>query len=182
MFFEMYKRIQFWNAADRLGPDILSTYWRIYFKTKMIKLCKSKFKYFDETADFRPGAYAIGCSKIYIGKNVVIRPGCMLHADTRENGAGIIIEDDVLMGSGVHIYVDKHKYADPDTPILYQGYHDSREVCVSNGSWIGAKVVILPVVTIGENSVVGAGSIVTKTVASGVVVAGNPAKAIKVIR
>jgi maltose O-acetyltransferase len=47
--------------------------------------------------------------------------------------------------------------------------------------WFGGSVVVLPGVTIGENSVVGAGSVVTKDVPAGVVVAGNPARVIKQI-
>jgi len=160
---------------------MLSTHWRLYLKSTMLKLCMKKFKYFSETAEFRPGAYAVGCSKISIGKRVVIRPGTMLHADTRENGAGIIIADDVLMGSGIHIYVDTHKLDDPDAPLIDQGYYDSREVVLKKGSWIGANAIILPGVTVGENAVVGAGSIVTKDIPARAVAVGNPAKVVRVI-
>jgi acetyltransferase-like isoleucine patch superfamily enzyme len=148
----------------------------------MLNLCRKKFKYFDDTADFRPGAYAIGCSKISIGKRVVIRPGTMLHADTREKGAGIIIEDDVLIGSGVHIYVDTHRFDDPVVPIIDQGFLASQEVVLRKGCWIGANSIILPSVTIGANAVIGAGSVVTKNIPGGVLAAGNPAKIIRAIR
>ena len=54
-------------------------------------------------------------------------------------------------------------------------------VILRKGCWIGANSIILPGVEIGENSVVGAGSIVTKSFPKGVVIAGNPAKLIKEI-
>lgn len=173
--------MRFWNTADRIGPDMFGTHWKLHFKSTMVKLCKRKFKYFHDTAEFRPGAYAVGCSRISIGKRVVIRPGTMLHADTRENGAGIIIEDNVLIGSGVQIYVDTHKFDDPNIPLIDQGYYESREVVLRNGCWIGANTIILPGVTIGENAVVGAGSIVTKDISSRTVAVGNPAKIMRAI-
>lgn len=181
MILDIVRRVRFWLDADRIGPDMLLTHWRLYFRSTMVRLGKKKFKYFDNTADFRPGAYAIGCSRIAIGKRVVIRPGTMLHADTREGGAGITIEDDVLMGSGIHVYVDKHMFEKSDIAIIDQGFHKSREVVIGNGCWIGANAIILPGVTIGRNSVVAAGSIVTRGVPDGVVVAGNPARIMKKI-
>jgi acetyltransferase-like isoleucine patch superfamily enzyme len=179
--FEILRRIQFWEKADRLGPDILSTHLRLYFKPSMLKLCQRKFKFFDSTAEFRPGAYAVSCSKISLGKRVIIRPGCVLMADPREDGHGITIEDDVLLGHGVHIYVSNHSFQNPQIPIIDQGSSESKLVILKKGCWIGANAIILPGVTIGENSVVGAGSIVTTNIPDRVVAVGNPAKVIKKI-
>jgi acetyltransferase-like isoleucine patch superfamily enzyme len=176
---EIFRRIRFWKEADRIGPDIPLTHWRLHFKSTMLKLCTEKFRSFDETADFRPGAYAICCSKISIGKRVVIRPTNMFFADPRDGGAGIIIEDDVLMGSGVHLYVNNHRFDSPDIPIIDQGHYVSQEVVLKKGCWLGANVIVLPGVTIGENSVVGAGSLVTKSIPPKVLAAGNPARVIK---
>jgi acetyltransferase-like isoleucine patch superfamily enzyme len=69
---EIYQRIKFWTNADRIGPDVLLTHWRLHFKSTMRGLCVKKFKHFGVGADFRPGAYAEACSKISIGENVVI--------------------------------------------------------------------------------------------------------------
>jgi len=91
----------------------------------------------------------------------------------------IHIGDNVMIGSGAHIYVRNHRFDHVNTPIIDQGYYPSKSVTIHNGAWIGANVIILPGVTIGENSVVGAGSVVTKNVPSQTVVAGNPAKIIK---
>ena len=179
MLKELITKYKFDIKADRLGPDLLFTHWKLYFKSQMHHLCKSKFKYFGENAEFRPGAYAIACSKITIGDNVVIRPNCMLFADPRDNGAQIIIERDVLVGSGVHIYVNNHNYYEKKVPIYFQGHTMGKDVLIKAGSWIGANVIILPGVIIGENSVVAAGSVVTKNVEPYTIFGGVPAKKIK---
>jgi acetyltransferase-like isoleucine patch superfamily enzyme len=176
------ERIKFWKSADRIGPDIPYTHWRLYFKPMMKKLCKSKFKYFDDTAEFRPGAYAVGCSKISIGKRCVVRPATMLFADSQEKDAGITIENDVLIGSGVHIYIGNHRFDNPRIPIIDQGHNKPEGVVLKKGCWIGANCIILPGVIVGENAVVGAGAVVTKNVPDKAVAAGNPARILKEIR
>jgi len=105
----------------------------------------------------------------------------MLFADSDDVGADIIIEDDVMIGSGVHIYVTTHRYDDTNVPISYQGFFESKNVVLKKGCWIGANCVILPGVTIGENTVVGAGSIVTKDIQARTLAVGNPAKVLREI-
>lgn len=180
MIKEILSKRNFDINSDRLGPDCPFTHWKLYFKSSMKKLCRKKFKYFSDSAEFRAGAYAVVCSKISLGKNVVIRPNTMLFADPREGDDGsITIEDDVMIGSGVHIYVGNHRYDMKDKNIIEQGHQLARNVHIREGCWIGANVIILPGVSIGKNSVVGAGSIVTKSFPENVVIAGNPAKIIK---
>lgn len=148
----------------------------------MLALCKRKFKYFADSAEFRPGAYAIGCSGICIGSRVVIRPGCMLFADPQVPDVAITIEDDVMLGSGVHIYLGNHNFADPAVPIIDQGHAAPRAVTLKRGCWVGACVIILPGVVVGENAVVGAGSVVTRSVPPRTLVAGNPARIVREIK
>lgn len=171
-----FKRNREWKNMDRIGPDCPNTHKMLFSRKKMIKLCKLKFKSFAESAEFRPFAYAHCPSTITIGERVVIRPGTVLSGDLE---AEIIIEDDVLIGMGVHIYVDNHNFTDTERPIIEQGYFPSKTVRLEKGCWIGANVVILPGVIIGANSVIGAGSIVTKSVPPKVVFAGNPAQEIR---
>ncbi|MBU1534260.1 acyltransferase [Myxococcota bacterium] len=181
-FKDIQDRIHFWFESDRLGPDVPATHWMLFFKSTMLKLCKDKFLLFDESSEFRPGAYAVCCSKISIGKRVVIRPSTMLFADPYNDDGIIVIEDDVLIGSGVHIYVNNHKFDDPLQPILLQGHQLSAPVTLKRGCWIGANSILLKGVTIGENAVVGAGSVVTHSIPSFTVLAGIPARQIRKIR
>lgn len=176
---DIYKKILFCSTADRIGPDMPFSHWKLHFKSSMLKLCKGKFKYFGEGADFRAGAYAIHCSNISIGKNVVVRPLTMMFAD---EFAQITLEDNVMMGAGVHFYVNNHKFDRRDIPLIDQGYYPSKDICVKDGAWIGANAVILPGVTIGKNAVVGAGSVVTKSVPDYSVAVGCPARVVSTIK
>lgn len=169
-------KYRFHKTADRIGPDMPFSHWRLYFKSKMIGLCKRKFQYFGDGADFRPHAYAMHCSNISIGKNVVIRPGSVIEADA---DARVIIEDDVMLGPNVYFYVNDHRFERRDVPLSEQGYYPSEDITVQNGAWIGANSTILCGVTIGRNAVIGAGSVVTKDVPDFTIVAGVPAKKIK---
>ena len=178
MIFNYLKRRKYWENADRLGPDMASTHRRLFYPESMKKLCKKKFKYFADTAEFRPFAYAMYTSNISLGERVVIRPGNVLAADEY---ASITIQDNVMFGMGVHIYVNNHKFTDKDIPIIDQGYTPSKDVLIKNGAWIGANCIILPGVTIGINSVVGAGSVVTKSIPDYSVAVGIPARVIKKI-
>lgn len=179
---ELIQRYRFWRDADRIGPDMLGTHWRLYFKTTMKAMCEQKFMAFGEDSDFRPGAYAECCSKISIGRNVVVRPGSYLFADPTIGGGGIIIGDGVLIGPGVHFYTNNHAFSDTNRPIIDQGYpkpSTKDSINVKHGAWIGACAIILPGVTVGENSVIGAGSVVTRDVPAFSVAVGNPARVIK---
>ena len=183
--FELIARCKFWINADRIGSDMPLTHWMLFFKSSMNSLCKRKFKSFGTNSEFRPGSYAEACSKISIGANVVIRSGSFLFADPSPNGGSIIIEDKVLIGPGVHIYTNNHYFADTCVPIFDQGYPTptvNNSVHLLAGCWIGAGSIILPGVSVGRNSVIGAGSVVTKSIPEFVVVAGNPARVLRALK
>jgi len=179
LLYEIYKKIKFSIDVDRIGPDIPFTHWKLHYKSSMLKLCRDKFLFFSESADFRAGSYAVYCSQISIKNNVVIRPNTVLMAD---KDARILIEDNVMLGMGVHIYVNNHKFDNIKLPIIEQGYYPSEDVCIKEGAWIGANAIILPGVIVGKNVVIGAGSVVTKSIPDFSVAVGNPAKVIKTIQ
>lgn len=173
-------KLKFWLFGFRIGPDMPLSHFLLFSKKLGNYLASHKLRYFGSGAEIRPSSYLIETKNISIGKNVVVRPGSMLFAVPDVNGKGdIIIEDNVLMGSGVHIYVSNHRFDNQDIDIYYQGHSEPKPVVVKQGAWIGANVILLPGVTVGRNAVVGAGSVVTKSVDDFDVVAGSPAKSIK---
>ena len=107
-----------------------------------------------------------------IGKNVFINSCCRF----QDNG-GIEIGDKTMIGPNVTIVTLNHEI-NPETRINAI----PKPVKIGKNVWIGADCTILPGVTIGDKSVIGAGSVVTKDVADNVIVAGNPAKLIKKIK
>lgn len=178
---EIVTTIAKWRKADRIGPDIPTSQFKIMIPSSMRRHCQNKLKKFGTNSEIRIGAYLEACSKISIGNNVTIRPCTFLFADPRAGGGEISIEDDVLIGAGVHIYTNNHQFDNPNIPIINQGYSLPSEtdgVVVKRGAWIGAGSIILAGVTIGENTVVGAGAVVTKSLPSNCVAVGVPARII----
>ena len=104
-----------------------------------------------------------------IGKNVFVNHGCSFL-----DLGGITIEDDVLIGPQVKLVTENHPVDPANRKSL-----DLKSILVKKNAWIGAGAVILPGVTIGENSIVAAGAVVTQDVPSNTIVGGVPAKHIK---
>lgn len=92
--------------------------------------------------------------------------------------SNVEIGDYVIMGPDVKIYSRNHEFSDLEKPIALQGkrYFSTK---VGNDVWIGANVIILPGVIIGDHSIIAAGAVVTKDVLAYSIVGGNPAKVIK---
>lgn len=96
---------------------------------------------------------------------------------------GVIIEDNVFVGHNVSFINDKHPRAtNPDGSMQTEADWKVVPTVVKQGASIGTSSTILCGVTIGENAIVGAGSVVTKDVAPNTVVAGVPAKLLKKIK
>jgi acetyltransferase-like isoleucine patch superfamily enzyme len=108
-------------------------------------------------------------ANIRLGKGVFINKSCMF-----VDLGGIKLEDNILIGPDVKILSVNH----PLDPKTRRGVILKR-IKIKRNAWIGAGVTICPEVTIGENSVIGAGSVVTKDVPNNTVYAGVPAKFIK---
>ena len=182
MLGEILQRIKYWREEDRISPENPLTHWRLYFPSSMRKLCRRKFKHFGLGAELRPQVFVGGCSNISIGDNVVVRPNTILFANSfvEYNGLGsITIEDGVLMGPAIQMFTNKHTFADMGKPISDQGRDEPKDIIIKSGSWIGAGTIILPGVTIGKNVVIGAGSVVTKSIPDYSLAVGVPARVIK---
>ncbi len=93
---------------------------------------------------------------------------------------GVQIEDDVFIGHNVSFINDKYpRSANADGTLQTESDWKVVETLVKRGASIGTSATILCGVTIGENAIVGAGSVVTKDVPDNAVVAGNPARLIR---
>lgn len=108
---------------------------------------------------------------IEIGRNVFINHGCSFLALGK-----IVIEDDVLIGPKVTIVTESHPLDPKERKALL-----TQPVVIKRNAWIGAGAILLPGVTVGENSVVAAGAVVSRDVPANRVVAGIPAKVVKTI-
>lgn len=117
-----------------------------------------------------------GHHNIYIGNHVFLVDSLINAGD---NEGKVIIDDYVFFGHGVKILARGHDYK------LYneQRQHTviEKPIHIKKGAWVASASVVLAGVTIGENAVVGAGSIVKKDVPDYAIVAGNPAKIIKFV-
>ncbi len=91
----------------------------------------------------------------------------------------ITIEDDVMFATNVNITDGFHGYTRIDEPYKYQDITRIQPITVKRGCWIGQNVVIFPGVTIGEMSIVGANSVVTKSIPDRCIAVGAPARVIK---
>ena len=116
-----------------------------------------------------PNIDIVGNSSENLKISLASSPGLYIQALSK-----IKLHSSVLIGPRVTIISKNHKKND------FSSFAETSEVSVSIGKnvWLGANAVILPNVTISENCVIGAGSIVTRSIESGTIVAGNPAKAI----
>lgn len=94
------------------------------------------------------------------------------------DGAKVTIGDNVFIAPNVGIYTAGHPF---DVEQRINGLEYAYPITIGNNVWLGAHVAILPGVTIGDNTVIGAGSIVTKDIPSNVLAAGNPCRVIRVI-
>lgn len=106
-----------------------------------------------------------------IGRRVFINAGCRF-----QDQGGITIGDDCLIGHDAIIATLQHGMAPDRRADLIPA-----PVVLGSNVWLGARVTVLPGVTIGDDAVIGAGSIVTRDVPAGMVAVGSPARVVRAI-
>lgn len=89
------------------------------------------------------------------------------------------IGDHVMMGEDVTVITRNHRHDRTDIPMMEQGFEPERPVTIGNDVWIGDRVLLLPGVHIGDGCIIAAGAVVTKDVPPLAIVAGVPAKLIR---
>ena len=91
----------------------------------------------------------------------------------------ITIEDDVMFASNINISDGLHGYETAEEPYKFQPMGHIAPVTIKRGCWIGQNVVVMPGVTIGELSIIGANSVVTRSIPARSIAVGAPTKVIK---
>lgn len=110
------------------------------------------------------------------GNNIEIGDNSGLGVNCNVRGP-LKIGDNVMMGPEVIIMTNNHNFNKTDIPMLAQG-HTVKKIVIGNDVWIGARVIILSGVSIGDGAIIGAGSVVTNDVDSYAIVGGVPARLI----
>lgn len=113
-------------------------------------------------------------NKVVIGENSQINPFTVIYG-----GSGVFIGKNVMIAPNCMIAAGNHNMSRIDVPMMQAGNVSKGPITIEDGVWIGANSVITDNVTIGHNSVVAAGSVVTKNVDPYSIVAGSPARIIK---
>lgn len=141
---------------------------------KREKMLQKMFAEIGEGCYIEPPLHTnFGGAHVHFGKNVYANFNLTLVDDTH-----IYVGDYTMIGPNVTIATAGH----PILPVLReQAYQYNASVHIGRNCWLGAGVIVLPGVTIGDNSVIGAGSIVTKDIPANVIAVGNPCRVLREI-
>ena len=120
-----------------------------------------------------PPFYCSYGKNTYLGDHVFLNYMCTI-LDNNE----VRIGNHVMIGPAVQIYTAAHDLQ-PESRI--QGWEVAKPIVIEDNVWIGGGAILLPGVTIGRNAVVGAGTVVPRSVPANTVVVGNPARVIREI-
>ncbi|WP_235567616.1 sugar O-acetyltransferase [Lysobacter sp. Root96] len=119
-----------------------------------------------------PPFYTANGLDIRVGRNVFVNQNCTFY-----DLGGLDIGDDVMIGPNVSLITTGH----PVEPSQRRAFVVAKPIVIERNVWIAAGATVIGGVTVGENSVVAAGAVVTKDVPPNALVAGNPARLIRAI-
>lgn len=136
-----------------------------------------------------------GDEGVFIDDNVIINRNCMIQAKAGAikigkrttigsnsvliSMSGLELGEAVMIAGGCYLSAGAYNVDDSDSAIMDQGAYSKGPIIIADNCWIGTSAVILDGVTIGKGAIIGAGAVVTKDVPAGAIVAGVPAKVIR---
>lgn len=137
----------------------------------LTRILRELFGFLGEGAVVKPSLRCDYGTNISIGARTFINYDCvLLDCNT------ITIGEEVQIAPGVHIYTATHPL---DALQRRAGFEAAHPVFISDGVWLGGRSIVCPGVTIGENTVVGAGSVVTEDLPPNVLAVGNPCRIVR---
>lgn len=143
-------------------------------QAKRAELLKNMFAEIGENCYIEPPLHANwGGKHVHFGKGVYANFNLTLVDDTH-----IYVGDYTMFGPNVVLATAGHPILPELRPLAYQY---NMPIHIGKNCWLGAGVIVLPGVTIGDNTVIGAGSVVTKDIPANVVAVGNPCKVLREI-
>lgn len=117
--------------------------------------------------------------KVDYGVNISIGARTFVNYDCVLLDCNVIaIGEEVQIGPGVHIYTATHPL---DAETRRAGWESALPVRIGDGVWLGGGSIVCPGVSVGENTVVGAGSVVTRDLPPGVLAVGNPCRVVRTL-
>lgn len=159
--------IELSNEAMKITAELNNSYHTPEERREIfIKLTRREV---DDSFVVFPPFYTDCGKNTIIGKNVFINSCCHF-----QDQGGIIIRDGVLIGHNVTLATLNHGFAPEDRGTTYPA-----PIVIEKNVWIGANVTVVSGVTIGENTIIAAGAVVTKDIPANVVAGGIPARIIK---
>lgn len=180
------------SLLRRLSKRVINLLFSLLYKARMGSL--------GANSRINLPAWIKGHQSIFIGSNVhvwrfsrltainpqagehriTISDDCIIHPSIHISAASSVhIGHSVLIAANCYITDHDHLWQNTDTPAIKNDHLITEETRICDEAWIGEKVVILKGVTIGRNSVVGSGSVVTKSIPAFSVAVGNPARVIR---
>lgn len=161
--------------ARKRAVDLTDAYNASYGESSEVReaILRKLVKHAEEGAFFEPGFRCEFGFNITLGKNFYANFGCVMLDPGK-----IIIGDNVLFGPRVSIYTSRHAFNAQERAA---GACYAKPVRIGNNVWVGGGVHMDHGITIGDNTVIGAGSVITRDIPSNVVAAGVPCRVIREI-
>lgn len=175
------------NSIDRFGGVVASIanrgVDRFHFVSEMLASLPFAFGWKLRQAVYKRILPSVGEDVVLLHGVVIDDPRTTLGSDVWVSYGTFIeyafIEDHVLIGQHAVLLAGKnhHNISRVDIPIKHQGNPEKEPITVGRGAWIGANATVMA--DVGHDAIVGAGSVVTKRVPPFAIVAGNPARVLK---
>ena len=167
---------ELYRPDDELGADqAAAKAWMVRYNAALAApvserhaLLRERLGHVGKGAVIRPPFHCDYGYNIHLGDGVFLNFNCVI-LDVVE----VVIGNGTQIGPAVQIYAADHPR---DAETRKTGLEFGRPVRIGSDVWIGGGAIILPGVAIGDGAVIGAGSVVTRDVAAGQTVAGNPAR------